>query len=78
VRAELVVTYDQFEPTDIGRCGEPYAPNPACNKTFGLFIHGYAGLALAGEDRPPDPWNDAEGIEVGVRVEWRWDRFSFA
>jgi len=78
VRAELVMTYDQFEPTDIGRCGEPYTPNPACNKTFGLFIHGFTGFGVAGEVRPPDPWNDGRGIEVGLRVEWRWDRFSFA
>jgi hypothetical protein len=78
VRAELVMMYDQFEPTDIGRCGEPYTPNPACNKTFGLFIHGLTGMGVAGEQRPPDPWNDASGIEVGLRVEWRWDRFSFA
>jgi hypothetical protein len=78
VRAELVMMYDQFEPTDIGRCGEPYTPNPACNKTFGLFIHGLTGFGLAGEQRPPEPWNDGRGIEVGLRVEWRWDRFSFA
>jgi len=78
VRAELVFTYDDFEPNDIGRCGEPYAPNPACNKTFGLFIHGYAGFGVAGEARPPDPWNSAKGIDVGARLEWRWDRFSFA
>jgi hypothetical protein len=78
VRLELVMNYDQFEPTDIGRCGEPYAPNPGCNKSFGLFIHGYTGFGLAGEIRPPNPWDDAEGIEVGMRLEWRWDRFSFA
>jgi hypothetical protein len=78
VRAEFVLAYDQFEPTDVGRCGEPYSPNPACNKTFGLFIHGLTGFALAGEQRPPDPWNDLEGLEVGMRLEWRWNRFSFA
>ena len=55
VRAELVMTYDQFEPTDIGRCGEPYTPNPACNKTFGLLIHGLTGFGIAGEVRPPIP-----------------------
>ena len=78
VRAELVIGYDAFEPTDLGRCGEPYAPNPVCNKTFGLFAHGHTGLALAGEVRPPNPWNSWKGIEIGGRVEWRWDRFSFA
>jgi hypothetical protein len=78
VRAELVFAYDQFEPTDLGRCGEPYAPNPVCDKTFGLFIHGMTGLAIAGEQRPPDPWNSSRGLEVGVRLEWRWDRFAFS
>ena len=78
LRAELVVAYDQFEPTDLGRCGEPYAPNPVCNKTLGLFIHGLTGFGVAGETRPPNPWNSWEGIEVGGRLEWRWDRFSFA
>ncbi|MGI9431417.1 MAG: DUF1302 family protein [Myxococcota bacterium] len=78
VRAELIFSYDNFEPTDLGRCGEPYSPNPVCNKTFGLFAHGHTGLALAGEVRPQNPWNSWSGIEVGGRVEWRWDRFSFA
>jgi hypothetical protein len=78
VRAELVATFDQFEPTDLGRCGEPYAPNPVCNKTLGLFIHGWTGFGVAGEIRPPNPWNSWKGIEVGGRLEWRWDRFSFA
>jgi hypothetical protein len=78
VRAEFVLTYDQFEPTDIGRCGEPYTPNPACNKTFGLFVHGLTGFGIAGEERPPNPWDSSRGLEVGVRIEWRWDRFSFS
>ncbi|MBW2394445.1 MAG: hypothetical protein JRG95_09255 [Deltaproteobacteria bacterium] len=78
VRAEFVVLMDQFEPTDLGRCGEPYAPNPVCDKTFGLFIHGLTGLTVAGERRPPNPWNSWHGVEAGVRVEWRYNRFSFA
>ena len=78
VRAELVIGYDAFEPTDLGRCGEPYSPNPVCNKTFGLYAHGHTGLALAGEIRPANPWNSWKGIEIGGRIEWRWDRFSFA
>jgi hypothetical protein len=78
VRLELAANFDQFEPTDLGRCGEPYTPNPVCDKTAGLFAHGIAGSALAGEIRPPDPWNDTEGLEYGARLEFRWDRFSFA
>ncbi len=78
VRAELAVIYDQFEPSDIGRCGEPYSPLVACNKTFGLLAHGQNGFGLAGEIRPPNPWNSWKGIDVAARIEWRYDRFSFA
>ena len=78
VRFELAVNLDQFEPTDLGRCGEPYTPNPVCDKTAGIFGHGIAGSALAGEIRPPDPWDDISGTELGGRLEFRWDRYSFA
>ena len=78
VRAEIALNFDDFEPNDIGRCGEPYTPYPACDKTAGLFAHGVAGFALAGEVRPPDPWDSWKGIEIGGRLEFRWDRFSFA
>jgi len=78
VRLELVTLYDEFEPTDLGRCGEPFVPRVACNKSYGLWVHGENGTGVAGEMRPPDPWNDAEGIEVGARIEFRYDRFSFA
>jgi hypothetical protein len=77
-RLELAVNFDEMEPTDLGRCGEPYTPNPVCDKTSGLFAHGLAGFGLAGEIRPEDPWNSWNGIEVGARVEFRWNRFSFA
>ena len=78
VRAELVTLYDKFEPTDVGRCGEPYVPRLACDKSYGLWAHGEQGAGIAGEIRPEDPWHSAEGIEVGARVEFRWERFSFA
>ena len=78
VRLELAANYDEFEPADLGRCGEPYSPLVVCDKTFGLQAHGLAGVAIAGEIRPDDPWDDLSGFEVGGRLEWRWDRFSFA
>jgi hypothetical protein len=78
VRLELAVNLDPMEPTDLGRCGEPYTPNPVCDKTAGLFAHGLAGFALVGEARPPDFWEDVSGLEYGARLEFRWDRFSFA
>jgi hypothetical protein len=78
VRLELAVDLDTFYPDDLGRCGEAYTPNPVCDKTYGLLAHGIAGLGVAGESRPPHWWNSAQGLEGGARLEFRWDRFSFA
>jgi hypothetical protein len=35
-------------------------------------------VGVVGADFPEEPWNDTRGIEVGARLEFRWDRFSFA
>jgi len=78
VRAELAVNFDQFEPADLGYCGEPYTANVVCTITNGLLAHGITGVGIAGVDRPPNPWNSIQGLEIGGRLEWRWDRFSFA
>jgi hypothetical protein len=78
VRLEFATNFDEFTPNDLGACGEPYTIDIICGVTFGLAAHGFAGLGIAGVDRPPDPWNDIKGLEVGGRIEWRWDRFSFA
>ncbi|MDJ0865008.1 MAG: hypothetical protein QNK03_02795 [Myxococcota bacterium] len=76
LRLEVAANFDDFEPNDIGRCGEAYTVNVACNKTTGLFFHGLTGFGLVGEDRPDDPWEDIKGLEVGARVEFRLGRFS--
>jgi hypothetical protein len=78
VRLELVGIYDDFEPTDLGICGEPFVPRAVCLKGYGLWAHANTGAGVAGEIRPPDPWNSWKGIEGGARLEFRWDRFSFA
>jgi hypothetical protein len=78
VRLEFAMNFDQFEPTDLGTCGEPYTVIAACALSVGQLAHGYFGVGLAGQQRPPDPWNDAHGLEYGARLEFRWDRFSFA
>ena len=78
VRLELAVNFDDFESADLGACGEPYAVNLICALTFGSWAHGITGLGVAGLVQPPDPWDDADGMEFGARLEWRWDRFSFA
>ena len=78
VRLELAVNFDDFEAADIGACGEPYAVNLVCQLTFGAWAHGFTGVGVAGVEQPPNPFNDAKGLEYGARIEWRWDRFSFA
>jgi len=78
VRLELAANLDDFEPTDLGACGEAFTPNPVCNISFGLFAHGLAGIGLAGRRNAPDWWNDGHGLEYGARLEWRMGIFSFA
>jgi hypothetical protein len=78
VRLEFATNIDQYQPADLGACGEPYTTDPVCTLTTGIFAHSMLGLGLAGIDRPEDPWDDIRGLEIGGRVEWRWDRFSFA
>ncbi len=77
VRLEIAFNFDQFKPSDIGQCGEPFTALVACNKRLGLFAHGLTGFGLAGEDRPDSPWQDIESLEFGARVEFRLGRFSF-
>jgi hypothetical protein len=76
-RLEIATNFDQVEPVDLGRCGEPFAINLVCLKAFGLFGHGVAGLGLAGEIRPDDPWDSWKGVEAGARLEFRLGRMSF-
>jgi len=78
VRVELAANIDTFQGADFGQCGEPYTVNAACNIRAGMFAHGISGFGLAGVTRPPDPWEDVKGLEVGFRMEFRWSRFSFA
>jgi len=78
VRVEGAVNLDRFVPDDLGACGEPYTADVVCGLTTGLYTHGLFGTGLAGVDRPDAPWQDASGLEFGGRIEWRWDRFSFA
>ena len=78
VRLELAVNLDDFEPIDTGRCGEPYTVWLICAKSTGLWAHGALGTGIAGETKPPDPWDDPSGLEFGLRVEFRWGRFSVA
>ncbi len=78
LRLELAVNLDNFEPADIGDCGEPYAVFLVCQKQYGLFAHGFSGLGIAGELRPPAFYESGTGFEFGARVEFRIGRFSIA
>jgi hypothetical protein len=78
VRLEGALNLDKFTPDDLGVCGEPYAVNPICQKAFGLFGHGVAGVGIAGQSSPKEWWQSAKGLQGGARLEFRWDRYSFA
>jgi hypothetical protein len=78
VRAEFAFNFDRYKPADLGACGEAFTPDVVCGITTGLFFHGLTGVGIVGIDRPPNPWESLKGLEIGGRVEWRWDRFSFA
>ena len=78
VRLELALGLGEYEPDDLGACGEPYTPDATCELTYGIFSHSFLGAGIAGIDRPESVWEDPSDVEVGGRIEWRWDRFSFA
>jgi hypothetical protein len=78
VRIEAAMNWDEFKPIDTGRCGEPFAPRAACNRMFGFLANDLVGTGLAGELRPGYPWEDYDALEGGLRLEFRYDRFSYA
>ncbi len=78
VRLELAANIDDYESSDFGSCGEPYVVNVVCSAQFGAFAHGFTGVGIIGIEKTPEPWQSLKGWEIGGRVEWRWDRFSFA
>ncbi|MFP6604986.1 MAG: DUF1302 family protein, partial [Myxococcota bacterium] len=78
VRLELAFSLDNYQQIDIGACGEAYSPNITCTLTNGTFAHGIFGIGLAGVEQPPSPWQSLKGWEIAARLEWRYDRFSFA
>ncbi len=78
VRLEVAANLDKFEPADLGACGEPYAADTVCALTYAIATHSYLGVGIAGVDRPESPWKEPSDLEIGGRIEWRWDRFTFA
>ncbi|MCP5043225.1 MAG: hypothetical protein GY944_19535, partial [bacterium] len=78
VRVELAFNFDDFQASDFGTCGEAFTPNIVCQLTLGGLVHGMTGVGIAGVVAPPYRWYDPRGWEAGARIEWRWDRYSFA
>jgi hypothetical protein len=78
LRVEFAANFDEFQPADLGAAGEPFTPDVVGGLTTGILFHSLVGVGVAGIDRPDNPWDNIKGLEVGGRIEWRWDRFSFA
>jgi hypothetical protein len=78
MRLEYVMVLNQFTPTDLGKCGESLVFAPVCNLTFGSMAHGLTGIGIAGETRPNDEYSGLKQFDYGLRLEGRWNRFTFA
>lgn len=78
VRLEFATNIDHYQNSDLGACGEPFTPDIVCSLTTGIYAHSLLGVGVVGIDRPESPWKDISDLEIGGRIEWRWDRFSFA
>jgi hypothetical protein len=78
LRLELVWIFDDFEPQDIGKCGENASIALVCGKGFGAYANGLAGIGIAGEVRPNKEFSGLKRWDYGIRLEGRWDRFTFS
>ncbi len=78
LRLEFLVIFDDFQPVDLGKCGENSALALVCLKSFGAMANGLVGLGLAGEINPSEQYGGFKAWDYGVRVEGRWDRVTFA
>ncbi|MCP3983906.1 MAG: hypothetical protein GY723_05925, partial [bacterium] len=78
VSLEVSLNFDEVEGADLGYCGEPYTVYLVCAGSFGFLAHGFEAKGLAGVRNPPSPWNSWHGLEVGARLQFRWQRFSFS
>ncbi|MCP4003874.1 MAG: hypothetical protein GY725_06730 [bacterium] len=78
LRLELLWLFDDFEPTDLGKCGEGSALSLVCLKSFGAQANGLFGIGLVGESRPYHDYSGLKRFDYGIRLEGRFDRFTFA
>ncbi|MEE2702736.1 MAG: hypothetical protein VX614_01820, partial [Myxococcota bacterium] len=78
LRFEAVMVWGAFEPQDLGKCGESLTFVQVCQKSFGALANGVLGLGLVGEARPSSDYDGWAQYDYGVRIEGRWDRFTFS
>ncbi|MFQ5700185.1 MAG: hypothetical protein ACE5IL_18125, partial [Myxococcota bacterium] len=78
VRLEMVMLLDNFQPTDLGKCGESLTFSLVCGLAFGAEAHGLAGLGVAGLVNPYHNYAGLKRFDYAVRLEGRFDRFTFA
>ena len=78
LRFEAVMIWGAFEPQDLGKCGESLTFVQVCQKSFGALANGVLGLGLVGEARPSSDYDGWAQYDYGVRIEGRWDRFTFS
>lgn len=78
MRLEGAMVFDDFEPTDLGMCGEAGTVVAICAKTIGAMAHGLSGLGLVGEIHPDDERSGLERYDFGARFEGHWRRFAFS
>ena len=78
LRLELAVIFDDFEPTDVGKCGESLTFDQACALTFGALNPGLTGLGLVGAVRPDQNEGGFKQFDYGIRLEGHLDRYTFS
>jgi hypothetical protein len=78
LRLEVALLVDDFEPDDRGRCGEPGALPTACLLQTSALMSGFTGVGVIGQTSPYRDHAWLERVDWGVRLEGRFDRFSFA
>ena len=73
-----MTVYNDFTPTDLGKCGESLVFEQVCGKSNGVLASGVLGVGLIGEVNPSQDRSGLEVLDFGVRLEGRWDRFTFS
>ena len=78
LRAEIAIVFDDFEPTDLSKCGESLTFAPVCGLTLGAMASGYLGFGVVGTVDPYKQYSGLKRMDYGLRIEGRWDRLSFS